>query len=124
MKKYFVCSDIHGFYKEWMISLKKAGYDRNDENHVLIVLGDIFDRGPDPYKIYKFLTSLPDERLILVRGNHELLLLDLVKRKIEYDYDHSNGTYQTLISLSKDPKLVVNECSSQCWDNNKSLGAT
>ena len=103
MKKYFVCSDIHGFYKEWINSLKKAGFDENNDEHILIVLGDIFDRGKEPYKIYKFLHSLPQERLILVKGNHEYLLLELVKRKSPFEYDYHNGTYQTLISLYKDP---------------------
>ena len=45
MKKYFVCSDIHGFYKEWMSSLDEVGFDINNNEHILIVLGDIFDRG-------------------------------------------------------------------------------
>ena len=45
MKTYFVCSDIHGFYKEWMKSLKEAGFNKNNPEHILIVLGDVFDRG-------------------------------------------------------------------------------
>ena len=45
MKTYFVCSDIHGFYKEWVKSLKEAGFNKNNPEHILIVLGDIFDRG-------------------------------------------------------------------------------
>ena len=106
MKKYFVCSDIHGFYKEWMKSLKKAGYDKDNEDHILIVLGDIFDRGYEPYKVYKFLTSLPDDRVVLVKGNHEYLIEELVKRGEELDHDIYNGTYETLISLYKDPKDV------------------
>ena len=57
MKTYFVCSDIHGFYKEWMKSLKEAGFNKNNPEHILIVLGDIFDRGNEPWKVYKFLTS-------------------------------------------------------------------
>lgn len=103
MKKYFVCSDIHGFYKEWKRDLRKAGYDKNNEEHILIVLGDIFDRGTEPYQIYKFLKSIPVERLILVKGNHEYLLLDLVKRKMPFNHDYQNGTYDTLISLYKNP---------------------
>ena len=103
MKTYFICSDIHGFYNEWMSSLNQSGFDIKNENHILIILGDIFDRGPDPWKIYKFIKSLEPNRAILVKGNHEYLLLELINRKIPFDYDYHNGTYQTLISLYKDP---------------------
>lgn len=106
MKTYFVCSDIHGFYKEWMKSLKAARYDKENIDHILIVLGDLFDRGQEPYKIYKFLRSIPEDRLILIKGNHESLLLELVKRKQPFSDDYSNGTYGTLISLYKDPRIV------------------
>ncbi len=109
MKTYFVCSDIHGFYKEWMKSLKEAGFNKNNPEHILIVLGDIFDRGNEPWKVYKFLTSLPNERAILIKGNHEYLLLELVKRKFCYQYDVSNGTYLTLTCLYKDPNKVKYE---------------
>lgn len=108
-KKYFICSDIHGFYKEWIQSLKEAGFKKNDENHVLIVLGDIFDRGEEPWKIYKFLRAIPEDRLILIKGNHESLLIRLVERKSPNYCDFTNGTYGTLVSLYKDPNEVRNK---------------
>lgn len=103
-KTYFVCSDIHGFYKELINSLSSSGFDRFNINHILIVLGDIFDRGKHPWEIFKFLTRLPRERVILVKGNHEYLLEKLVRRKYPLSHDYSNGTYGTLVSLYKDPK--------------------
>ena len=103
MKTYFVCSDIHGYFNEWMSSLKEAGFDLSNSNHILIVLGDIFDRGGQPKEIYQFLKSFPEKRLILIRGNHEYLLLELVKRGYPLEHDEHNGTYQTLIDLYKDP---------------------
>ncbi len=106
MKTYFVSSDIHGFYKEYITSLKEAGFDKTNNEHILIILGDIFDRGSEPWKIYKFLSSFPKERVILIKGNHEYLLLELLRRKFPFDYDISNGTYGTLISLHKDPWLI------------------
>lgn len=100
MKKYFVCSDIHGFYDEWMISLRDVGYEKDNDNHILIVLGDIFDRGDKPLEVYKFIRSIPKERRILVRGNHEILLRDLVSRKRPEFYDETNGTYKTLLGIA------------------------
>ena len=101
MKTYFACSDIHGFYDEWMKSLADAGFDVNDPEHVLIVCGDIFDRGRQPIQVYEFITSLPRERRILIRGNHESLLRDLVDRGYDESHDRSNGTVTTLYDLAK-----------------------
>ena len=115
MKTYFVCSDIHGYFNEWMSSLKDAGFDISNNDHILIVLGDIFDRGGQPKKIYEFLKSFPQKRLILIRGNHEYLLLDLVRRGYPLQHDEMNGTYQTLIDLYKDPFEVRKEF----WRENK-----
>ena len=41
--KYFVSSDIHGFYDEWQKSLKDNGFDINNPCHKIIVCGDLFD---------------------------------------------------------------------------------
>lgn len=87
VKTYYVCSDTHGFYKEWMNSLETAGFDINNPNHFLIVLGDIFNRGEEPWNVYLFLTSLPKERVIIIKANHEYLLLKLVKRRQPFQHD-------------------------------------
>lgn len=65
MKRYFVCSDIHSFFDEWMSSLSDAGFDINNDDHILIVLDDIFDRGPKPWETYQFIKSIPLSRRIL-----------------------------------------------------------
>ena len=101
--KYFCCSDIHGHYYQWIRDLKEVGYDKDNPNHTLIVLGDIFDRGRQPLEIYNFLKSIPKERRILVRGNHEILLKDLVQRGYAESHDKHNGTWQTLLDLSIQP---------------------
>lgn len=100
MKKYFACSDIHGFYDEWMASLKEAGFDENNEEHILIVCGDIFDRGRKPLQVYEFIRSLPKERRYLIRGNHETLLRELVERGYVESHDVHNGTDKTLYDIA------------------------
>ncbi len=99
-KTYFVISDIHGFYKEMISALHKAGYRKNNPEHKLVVLGDIFDRGPDSVKVYKFLKSLPKKRRILIRGNHETLLRQLVNRGKFYEHDYYNGTLGTVCQFT------------------------
>ncbi len=68
MKKYFVVGDIHSFYKPFINELTRKGFDACNNEHVLIVCGDLFDRGPDSKKVYEFIKSLPLDRRILIRG--------------------------------------------------------
>ena len=39
--RYFVVTDVHGFYDEMIEALDIAGFDPNNENHWLISLGDV-----------------------------------------------------------------------------------
>lgn len=98
-KRYFISSDIHSFYDEWVLALEENGFDINNPEHVIVVVGDIFDRGTKPLEVYKFLKSLPRERRILIRGNHEILLQSLVKRGYYEKHDKYNGTLDTLYYL-------------------------
>lgn len=108
--KYFLVSDIHSFYFELMASLKTAGFDKKNKNHTLIVLGDLFDRGPDTLKVYKFLTSIPKKRCILVRGNHELLYKDLLKKNFPESHDFSNHTVDTFCQIAR-TKIYDFDCN-------------
>lgn len=95
--KYFVVSDIHSFYDELLDALDEAGFDKDDENHILVVLGDLFDRGPKPYEVYLYLSQAVDQkRLVLVRGNHEKLLLELLDKDYPDGHDFSNRTADTV----------------------------
>jgi len=102
-KTYFVFSDVHSFYDELMTALNENGFDINNPDHIIISCGDIFDRGTKPLEVYNFLRDLPKERRILIRGNHEILLKDLVKKGYEDSYDVHNGTFDTLCYLAKEP---------------------
>lgn len=100
MRTYFFVSDIHSFYTSLMTALHKAGFDVNNQEHTLVVLGDVFDRGKETLEVFKFLKSLPKDRLILVRGNHELLYSDLLKKRFPESYDFSNGTVRTFCQIA------------------------
>ena len=97
MNKYFVVSDVHGFYDIMIEALEKAGFDKNNPNHYLISCGDNFDRGDQPNEILKYLLSL--ERVILIRGNHEDLIEECVERGYPEWHDSSNGTMKTIATL-------------------------
>lgn len=97
MAKFFVVSDIHGYYDELIKALNEAGFDKDNESHWLITCGDHFDRGGQPVQVMKYLMSLP--RKILIKGNHEQLFVDLCERGFPYSHDRSNGTLGTVFSL-------------------------
>lgn len=99
-KTYYIMSDIHGFYTEMREALKKAGYKKTDPNAILVVCGDIFDRGSECVEVYKFLRSIPKSRRMLIRGNHELLLRDAINRGVFYQHDLSNGTVSTAMQFT------------------------
>lgn len=94
MAKLFCVSDIHGFYDEFRLALDNSGFDAENEEHWLIVLGDNFGRGPDPIGVMRYLNGLP--RKVLIKGNHELLLQDVCERGYPHSNDYSNGTFDTV----------------------------
>ena len=60
-------TDIHGHYDLMKRMLDKIGFSAGDR---MILAGDYIDRGPDSYKMLKWIES-PGENVILVRGNHD-----------------------------------------------------
>lgn len=87
-------SDIHGHFKELTTALEEAEFVPNDNEHLLVVCGDCFDRGHENMKVFRFLNEL--ENKIIVRGNHEDLLQEvLMGRKLD-DADFHNGTDMTM----------------------------
>lgn len=94
MAKFYVISDVHGFYNEMREALDNAGFDQNDESSWIVVCGDCFDRGPQPVEVMRYLMGLP--RKVLVRGNHCDLLVECCERGEAWGHDISNGTAATI----------------------------
>lgn len=100
MKTYFAASDIHSFHWEWMQALSNAGFDLNNPEHIIIVCGDLFDRGDQSLECYEFVKNLTHQnRFIYIRGNHEDLLFDCCRSigRTHIGRHHiSNGTVKTI----------------------------
>ncbi len=99
-KTYFVVSDIHSFCDELKYSLSKAGFSKRNKDHILIVCGDIFDRGYETVEVYKYLKSIPKKRCILIKGNHESLYKELLTKSFPDRYDFSNGTVRAFCNIA------------------------
>lgn len=98
--KYFVISDIHSNYDQMITALNQKEFDYNDQNQKLIIVGDAFDKGKNPVKMYSFIQEMINKnKLIWVVGNHEFLIL---KRLEEQVFNRHNDTYKTLLELAKE----------------------
>lgn len=106
--KYFVVSDVHGFFDEFKKAVDEAGFDPKNENHTLVICGDLLDRGQQAKEMVVYMRSCPNK--ILIRGNHEDLFEECCDRQQFRSYDISNGTADTICQLAgKDDLFSINE---------------
>ena len=108
-KRYFVVSDVHSFFCSLKEALDQKDFSMDNEKHILVLLGDAFDRGSETEALAEFLLSLYDKkRLIYIQGNHEELLMKVLHKlssggdpiDIAMSYHAKNGTWQTVLDLS------------------------
>ena len=101
--KFFIVSDVHSFFKEMMEALNENGFEIDNPMHMLVVCGDLFDRGTQAVELLNFVQSLGD-RFIYVRGNHEDLMFDCYKElltgRFPGSHHNSNGTIDTLCQFT------------------------
>ena len=109
MKKYFCVADCHSFFTEMMEALNKEGFDINNPDHIFVSIGDLFDRGNESREMLEFVNSIPSERKILIRGNHEVLMRQMLCRDWPRSIDKRNGTWQTACDLTQVDKAEVME---------------
>jgi len=88
-----VMGDIHGEYDYLMDVLKKSKFDY--ENDLLIQIGDICDRGVDPFKCMDELLKI--KNLILIKGNHDANFMEYYRSNKNFLGGYtSNGTHTTI----------------------------
>ena len=104
----FVVSDIHGHYTELITALERVGFDENDPNHIFVSCGDLFDRGRENAAVYDFVKRLP--RKILIKGNHEDMLYDILERGNLTREEIWNETDITIAEMLGDHALDKNGC--------------
>lgn len=111
----FVVSDIHGYCTLLTQALAEAGFDENDEDHLFVFCGDLFDRGRENRKVYDYVRQLKHK--ILIRGNHDERLAEIIRDGRANIYDLRNGVKTTLEeffgpgAVDDDGRLSVGENS-------------
>ncbi len=106
--RYFVTADIHGYFDEFITALNNKGFNPQNPNHKLVICGDLFDRGRQPAQIIDFVLEHKDS-IILIRGNHEDLMQEMINRNEATITDIQNRTAQTVSDLC--PEWDVTEFS-------------
>jgi len=92
----FIMSDIHGQYDLFLKMLGKIDLKRED---LLVIMGDICDRGEESYEIYmKYMKMIKlGYNLKFILGNHEDMLLE----DLENDYPIRYETEYSVFRNSK-----------------------
>lgn len=106
--KYYVVADVHGFFTELKAALSEKGFFEDKEPHKLIICGDLLDRGNEALEVQSFvLDLLQKDEIILIRGNHEDLLVELVENAEKWmtsvvmaTHHWSNGTIDSVLQLT------------------------
>lgn len=98
--KIFACSDIHSAYTPWIQALKEAGFDENNPEHIIVVCGDLLDRMNETVETLEFaLRMIRKGRLIYVKGNHDILMQEMLNRGYSEWHDKHNGTQKSYYQL-------------------------
>ncbi len=95
----YVMSDIHGCYEKYCEMLKKIKFNNND---IMFVLGDIFDRGGKSIQILK--DMMMRDNIIPIIGNHDYTAYNCIKEL------NARDTYKTV-----DDIIISNIPSLQYW---------
>lgn len=96
-KKIFAISDIHGHATLMKEALDNAGFDKNNEEHFLVVLGDLFDRGSENRAVWEYLRGVKNK--VITRGNHEDILERSLVSGVVNELQFVNGTASTLLEF-------------------------
>jgi serine/threonine protein phosphatase 1 len=106
MRKTVVIGDTHGCYDEFEEMLEKTNLDLKNDR--LVMLGDYIDRGSQSFEMLSRISALQNlygkNHVVLLRGNHEQMLLDHLKEGgTGFLY---NGGSNTLESFKRNGCLI------------------
>ena len=108
--KIFVISDLHGQYDLFLKLLEKINLKRED---LLVIMGDICDRGEKSYEIYMKCMKMMKlgYNLKFILGNHEDMLLE----DLENDYPLR---YETEFSIYRNSKYFNKKSMEEWYEEN------
>lgn len=125
--KIFAISDMHSYLTLTLKALKDAGWDENNSEHIIVVCGDCIDRGNETAEMIEWLIDLINKgKLIYIKGNHDILMQEMLDRGYSMSHDRHNGTeksYYQLLNAHADmmdgrkPDDIVRAVLQPLYDN-------
>ena len=105
--KYFIFSNIHAWYYKFKKALEEKQFDIDNPEHKIVVCGDLFDKGPNAKQMQSFIMQLlKKDKIIIVKGIHEDIALDMLKHYNKYaenikeSFYWTQGTFQTFLEFT------------------------
>lgn len=92
----YVMSDIHNHAEKFKKLLKKIKFNEND---LLIIAGDIFDRGNEPVELY--FEILKYSNIQVVQGNHDVWVAKEILKKYGHKGVGEYVSYNTVSIMEK-----------------------
>ncbi len=105
-----IIGDVHGSYDALTRLISKVGFDQESDR--LISIGDMMDRGVQPRMVFRFFKEKKEamgEDCILIRGNHEQMMLDSYHDKRNTPLWMSNGASKTINSFADAGESVYDQ---------------
>ena len=93
----FVMGDIHGSHKAMLQCFDRSGFDFSEDR--LIQLGDVVDGQPDVFECVETLLEL--DRLIAIKGNHEVWFADFIETDFHPAYFSHGGLLMAISYMGK-----------------------
>lgn len=103
----YVCSDLHGRYDLYNKMLETIKFNKKD---TLYILGDAIDRGPESIKLLQQI--MKQKNVVLLKGNHEKMMLQYLKTQNIYDamvweYNGGEETHNQYKKLTEKEKQDI-----------------
>jgi serine/threonine protein phosphatase 1 len=108
--KTFVVGDVHG--RRAQLAALLEALPRDEASDTLVFLGDLIDRGPDAPGVVADVLELHrnnPERVIVLRGNHEQMMLDFIDEDSRLWLSPVTGGEQTFQQYTLSPLRVETE---------------
>jgi len=117
MKNQWAIGDIHGCVDTFKTLVESE--IAPSANDTIFLLGDLIDRGPDSKAVIDYIISLNNQSVDvqIVRGNHEVMLLEALECKRNFPLWMMNDGMKTLASFGiADDRFTGHEALSEIPD--------
>lgn len=111
-RRYYAIGDIHGridLYDAMIAAIEAEIADAPDQDHRIVLLGDLVDRGPDSAGVIRRTQGWQQARKVQVlAGNHEDMFLAAFRAPETLRHFIKHGGYETMLSFGITAQDIAN----------------